>query len=377
MGSSHVLHALMTHHAPHILHRTLLLRLLLLMLLLCHHLILPLPLYLHLPDTGCLRKCLVLKLLSNIGWNVITPSELGRGVVQILRIDGFGDVLDLRIYLALLLLLLLLLGCMLLLHLLLHLVLLHLLHRKAVHVRVLAVHHLVAELALHAIGAGLVHPSHLLLHLRHLGRHLAHIVALHLLQLMGILVGEVLRRHHPVGLLLRMALLLRLLLLLLHQRMISHHLLHHLLLLRWRHLLSLLHLPVHALHALEVLHALHTLLLMLLLLLLLMLLRDHSAMLRHHLLGSHWILGHLSLQLRVVHHVLAHLRILCHHVRRRTSLGHAWCSLDVLAVDRRALGHVRCSVRHPRCVGRMALLTTPGGHVVAHRDRHRRILYDG
>lgn len=95
--------------------------------------------------------------------------------------------------------------------------------------------------------------------------------------------------------------------------------------------------------------------------LLLLLLSKHGALLGLHLLEGLRILHHLLLHLRIVHHhILAHLRILCHHVGRWAGLGHARSSLDIRAIDGRAVGHVWRSMWHTRCVGRMTLLTSPG-----------------
>jgi len=158
---------------------------------------------------------------------------------------------------------------------------------------------------------------------------------------------------------------LLLLLLLLHHHLVSHHL-HHLHLLG-RHLSLALYLSVHTLHAL------HSLLMLLLLLL-----SKHGTLLGLHLLEGLRILHHLLLHLGVVHHhILTHLRVLCHHVGRRAGLSHARSSLDVRAIDRRAVGHVWRSMWHTRRVGRMTLLASPGRHVMTHRNGHGCILNDG
>jgi len=190
----------MAHHTTHVLHGLLLLvllvllmlELLLLLLLLLHSLSMRLPLTLNvgMPHRVGSGKRLALVCLARFGWDVVGAAKLDSCIVQHLAKQLLSYPLDLRIDLLLRPLLLLLLLHLLLLLLLL-LQLLHLLHCKGIHVGVLAVHHLIADLSLHSIRSHRVHPSHLLLHLSHLWRDLTHAVAaLHVLQSLCILLDD-------------------------------------------------------------------------------------------------------------------------------------------------------------------------------------------
>ena len=188
----------MTHHPTHVLHGLLLLvllvllvlKLLLLLLLLLHSLSMRLPLTLNIgmPHRVGSGERLALVCLSRFGWDVVRAAKLHSSIVQHLAKQLLSYPLNLGIDLLLGPLLLLL---HLLLLLLLLLQLLHLLHCEGIHVGILAIHHLVADLSLHSIRSHRVHPSHLLLHLSHLWRYLTHVVAaLHVLQCLCILLDD-------------------------------------------------------------------------------------------------------------------------------------------------------------------------------------------
>lgn len=182
----------------------------------------------------------MLELLIDLRRDPVLRPVFENGLLQQLMVDNPRIMLDLsldgvithlllsllRLLLVLLLLLLLSLLC---LSLPLSLLLLHGL--KSLHVHVVSVHHLAVNLALHVVthlAINLLHAHHLLELSLHLWRHLPHLVARHVLDLLGILLGQLLGHH--VALLCLLMLSLGLLRLLLQHQLALHHL-HHLLLL--------------------------------------------------------------------------------------------------------------------------------------------------